>query len=163
MADPRCEVCGQHDPTAVPRPVPFATVACDGCWDDAASFPDYEPAPSAVVSVVEQIHTGAASTDVRDGTSTSCRDCGAAGAWHRTVNGRWVILEPGYYPAHLVPKGKRWRVAGDGTAVNLGTANPSDECRITHFDVCPTRPQPLDGNVLIAAWRRNAAEMLTRQ
>lgn len=68
------------------------------------------------------------------------------------------MLEPGGYPTGKIPPGKRWRVAGDGTAVNLGRANPADECRITHFDVCPARRMPDDGTLLTAIWRQRHRE-----
>jgi hypothetical protein len=70
------------------------------------------------------------------------------------VHGRWLILEPGPYPTAKVPPGKRWRVAGDGTAVNLRGASPTDDCRITHFDICPYKPAPTDGAFLLALWRQ---------
>jgi hypothetical protein len=66
------------------------------------------------------------------------------------------MIEPGEVPAGSVPPGRRWRIAGDGTAVNLGAASPSDTCRVCHFDVCPTRPAPYDSPVLLALWRKHA-------
>ena len=69
----------------------------------------------------------------------TCRDCGEAAYWHRTVRGKWILMEPGPRPVHTVPAGQRWRVAADGTAVNLGSASPTDTCRISHFSVCPGR------------------------
>ncbi|MFI0926076.1 DUF6083 domain-containing protein [Streptomyces sp. NPDC021012] len=85
-----------------------------------------------------------------------CDRCGARAEWRRTVWGRRVLLEPGELTAGLVPAGRRWRVAGDGTAVNLGSAVPSDTCRVTHFDVCPARPAPADSPVMLALWRSHA-------
>ncbi|MEN8649585.1 DUF6083 domain-containing protein [Streptomyces sp. 21So2-11] len=41
------------------------------------------------------------------------------------------------HPTHAVPAGQRWRVAPDGAAVKLGSASPTDTCRISHFSVCP--------------------------
>lgn len=73
------------------------------------------------------------------GRPATCRDCGEAAYWHRTVRGKWILMEPGPRPVHTVPAGQRWRVAGDGTAVNLGSASPTDTCRISHFSVCPGR------------------------
>ncbi|MGX5186208.1 DUF6083 domain-containing protein [Streptomyces avermitilis] len=35
--------------------------------------------------------------------------------------------------------GQRWRVAPEGTAVKLGSASPTDTCRISHLSVCPGR------------------------
>ncbi|MDN3294159.1 DUF6083 domain-containing protein [Streptomyces ficellus] len=69
----------------------------------------------------------------------TCRLCGARAGWHRTVNGRWVALEPGERPIASVPPGRRWYVAGDGTAVNLRGAAPADTCRVSHFSVCTAR------------------------
>ncbi|WP_159026474.1 DUF6083 domain-containing protein [Streptomyces vietnamensis] len=85
-----------------------------------------------------------------------CDRCGARAEWHRTVRGRWVMIEPGELTARLVPAGRRWRVAGDGTTVNLGSAVPSDTCRVSHFDVCPARPAPADSPLLLALWRSHA-------
>ncbi|GAA4522572.1 hypothetical protein GCM10023191_102010 [Actinoallomurus oryzae] len=132
--------------------MPLRTVACDSCWDNAVNFPEHEPERPSVKTVVEQLVDPVA--DPRDGTPATCRDCGAPGSWHRTENGRWLILEPGPYPMSKIPPGKRWRVAGDGTAVNLRSGNPTDECRITHFDICPAKPAPIDGPFMLALWRQ---------
>jgi hypothetical protein len=147
-----CMACGSSE-GAQERPVPLRTVACDACWDDAVHFPDREPARPDVERVVEQLRAAQA-PDPSQGTPASCKDCGASCSWHRTQNGRWLLLEPGGYPTEKIPPGKRWRVAGDGTAVNLHRANPADECRITHFDVCPAKPAPADGPLLLAIWRQ---------
>ncbi|WP_374582889.1 DUF6083 domain-containing protein [Frankia sp. CiP3] len=155
MIDPLCEVCGERRPDAVERPVPLRTLACNTCWNAVTTFPEREPLPPAINELVEQLDEGL-NVDVRAGSPTTCRDCGAAGSWHRTVNGRWIILEPGDYPIGKVPSGRRWRVAGDGTAVNLRSALPTDSCRITHFDVCPAGPEPADAPFLRAVWLRNA-------
>ena len=48
----------------------------------------------------------------------------------------------------------RGRGLDRGTAVNLGSANPTGECRITHFDVCPAKRAPDDGSLLQAIWRQ---------
>jgi hypothetical protein len=147
-----CMACGSED-GARERPVPLRTVACDACWDDAVNFPDREPERIDVALAVEQLRPGPVA-EPREGNAASCKDCGAECAWHRTERGRWLLLEPGGYPTDKVPPGKRWRVAGDGTAVNLGSANPTDECRITHFDVCPAKSAPDDGSLLLAIWRQ---------
>lgn len=88
--------------------------------------------------------------------SSACRRCGGRGAWHRTVRGRWIMIEPGELTTAAVPAGSRWRVAGDGTAVNLGSAVPSDTCRVSHFDVCAAGPEPVGSPVLLALWRGHA-------
>ncbi|MFF3839676.1 DUF6083 domain-containing protein [Streptomyces sp. NPDC001930] len=88
--------------------------------------------------------------------TSACRRCGGQGAWHRTVKGRWIMIEPGELVTTAVPAGSRWRVAGDGTAVNLGSAVPSDTCRVSHFDVCAAGPEPVGSLVLLALWRGHA-------
>lgn len=95
----------------------------------------------------------------RPGASV-CGRCGARAEWHRTVRGRWIMIEPGALRAAAVPAGSRWRVAGDGTAVNLGSAVPSDTCRISHFDVCPVGPEPVGSPVLLALWRGHARRIV---
>ncbi|MFJ5077137.1 DUF6083 domain-containing protein [Streptomyces sp. NPDC088553] len=85
-----------------------------------------------------------------------CRRCGGRGAWYRTVRGRWIMIEPGEAATAAVPAGRRWRIAGDGTAVNLGSAVPSDTCRVSHFDVCAASPEPVGSLVLLALWRSHA-------
>ncbi|MFD4319734.1 DUF6083 domain-containing protein [Streptomyces sp. NPDC058548] len=85
-----------------------------------------------------------------------CRRCGGRGAWYRTVRGRWIMIEPGEPATAAVPAGSRWRIAGDGTAVNLGSAVPSDTCRVSHFDVCAASPEPVGSPVLLALWRSHA-------
>ncbi|MCX5227407.1 DUF6083 domain-containing protein [Streptomyces sp. NPDC006553] len=88
--------------------------------------------------------------------ASACRRCGGQGAWHRTVRGRWIMIEPGELATSAVPAGSRWRVAGDGTAINLGSAVPSDTCRVSHFDVCAASPEPVGSLVLLALWRAHA-------
>ena len=144
--------CGSSE-GARERPVPLRTVACDACWDVAVHFPDRDSEPPDVELVMEKLRS-APVPDPAHGSPAACRDCGASCSWHRTENGRWLLLEPGGYPTEKIPPGKRWRVAGDGTAVNLHWGNPTDECRITHFDVCPAKPAPADGSVLLAIWRQ---------
>ncbi|GJF30944.1 hypothetical protein KNE206_36440 [Kitasatospora sp. NE20-6] len=98
---------------------------------------------------MEQVRAAAAGRrpaegDAVQGRPTVCRACGAAARLHRTVHGRWMLVEPGQHPTLLVPPGHRWRVAGDGTVVNLRDAVPSDHCRLGHRDVCPAGPVPQD-------------------
>ncbi|MET7756517.1 DUF6083 domain-containing protein [Streptomyces sp. NPDC005389] len=66
------------------------------------------------------------------------------------------MIEPGELATAAVPAGSRWRIAGDGTAVNLGSAVPSDTCRVSHFDVCAASPEPVGSLVLLALWRGHA-------
>ncbi|MDV5147033.1 DUF6083 domain-containing protein [Streptomyces sp. SBC-4] len=107
-------------------------------------------------AVTHAARTGRAVPDSRSSSPATCGACGAGAAWHRTVRGRWVMIEPGELPARVVPAGRRWRVAGDGTAVDLSPAVPSDTCRVSHFDVCPGRPAPTGSPVLLALWRGHA-------
>ncbi|MFH8624814.1 DUF6083 domain-containing protein [Streptomyces vietnamensis] len=102
---------------------------------------------------------GAGVPEARAASLGVCDRCGARTEWHRTVRGRWIMIEPGELTTVLVPAGRRWRVAGDGTAVNLGPAVPSDTCRVSHFDVCPARPAPADSPVMLALWRSHARRM----
>ena len=150
------EVCGRDEPSAVERNVPLKTVACDPCWR-AATFPEREVAALPIVDIIEQLDEGPV-PDVGAGGATDCRDCGARARWDRTRHGRWMLLEEGVYPTHQVPIGKRWRVAGDGAAVNLANSNPTDTCRISHWDVCPSRAQPADAPLLRAVWNHNAGD-----
>ncbi|MCD0482308.1 DUF6083 domain-containing protein [Streptacidiphilus sp. ASG 303] len=83
----------------------------------------------------------------RAGGRTACRRCGAAAEWHPTLRGRWLLLEPGERPVSAVPPGRRWRIAGDGTAVGLGRAFPSGTCRVSHVDGCDAPPVSLPGAV----------------
>ncbi|WP_425296790.1 DUF6083 domain-containing protein [Nocardia cyriacigeorgica] len=121
-------VCGASE-GARERPVPLRTVACEECWDKAAQFPEREPERPDVELVADQLRT-APVVDPREGSPTFCKYCDTEALWHRTLHGRWILLEYGAYPTFQIPPGKRWRVAGDGTAVNLGGANPTDECRM---------------------------------
>ncbi|MFJ8695706.1 DUF6083 domain-containing protein [Streptomyces roseolilacinus] len=75
----------------------------------------------------------------RAGSPMTCRHCGGRARWHRTAGDRWVAIEPGVRPVAVVPRGRRWYIAGDGTAVHLHGAAPVDTCRVSHFDVCPGR------------------------
>jgi hypothetical protein len=128
--------------------------------------PDREPVllADALATVVDGIRSAARTAipvaDPAAGTATSCGRCACAAHWHRTSSGRWILIEPGEWPLAVVPAGRRWRVAGDGTAVNLRAAAPSDTCRISHFDVCPAGPPPAASPVLLGQWRRNARRRL---
>jgi hypothetical protein len=146
----RCEACGSTDGASV-RPVPLKTVACDACWGQAsAGFPSREPERPDYALAIDLMRSAA---EISQSNLATCKNCGAEGAWHRTLHGHWMIMEPGEYPTFQIPSGKRWRIGGDGTAVNLGRGSPSDTCRISHFDVCPAKPPPADGKVLLAIWR----------
>ncbi len=128
--------------------------------------PDREPVllADALPTVVDGIRLAARTaipvTDPATGAATTCGRCACAGYRHRTAGGHWILIEPGEWPLAAVPAGRRWRVAGDGTAVNLRAAAPSDTCRISHFDVCPAGPPPAASPVLLGQWRRNARRRL---
>ncbi|MFI5805720.1 DUF6083 domain-containing protein [Streptomyces sp. NPDC051561] len=115
---------------------------CAGCEQGGGGR---EPVLLAEVLASTAIELGSAARqlravpDPRGSGGTSCKRCGASAEWHRTVRGKWILIEPGERAVGSVPAGKRWRIAGDGTAVNLGSAIPADTCRISHFDLCPAR------------------------
>jgi hypothetical protein len=91
--------------------------------------------------------------DRANGEAANCSDCGAAGVWHSTPTGRRIFLEPRAVPMERVPRGLRWGVAPDGTAAAAN--GPSrGHCRITHFDVCPSRPKP-QGGLMLALWEKH--------
>ncbi|MFE7116749.1 DUF6083 domain-containing protein [Streptomyces sp. NPDC057654] len=115
--------------------------------------------PAVLDGIARAARTATPVPDPKTGRSrarTACTRCGGAAAWHRTVRGRWILMEPGAWPLTVIPAGKRWRIAGDGTAVNLGSTVPSDTCRISHFDICPARPAPTGSAALLTLWRRNS-------
>jgi hypothetical protein len=95
-----CMSCGASE-GAKERPVPLRTVACDSCWQDAVNFPDREPERVDFALAMEQLRPGPAKNP-REGNAAICKDCGASCAWHRTENGRWLLLEPGGYPTDKV-------------------------------------------------------------
>ncbi|WP_344355250.1 DUF6083 domain-containing protein [Streptomyces gobitricini] len=97
------------------------------------------PAPPRASAPVTPIASIPAPRPPRSGSVMTCRFCGARARWHRTVHGRWVAMEPGERPVAGVPRGERWYVAGDGTAVQLRGAVPSGTCRVSHFSVCAAR------------------------
>ncbi|MET9465368.1 DUF6083 domain-containing protein [Streptomyces sp. NPDC006544] len=176
-----CDACG--DPHAR-RNASIALSLCAGCERAGVGHPDREPvlvgevlagtaealaraaraAGSATlvradvrsVISVRSARSDAPAGSVRDPRRTVCRTCGGEAEWHRTVRGRWLMIEPGAWPVRSVPAGKRWHIAADGAAVTLGAPAPSDRCRISHFDVCPLGPAPTGSAVLLALWRRNA-------
>ncbi|ALO09731.1 hypothetical protein AQF52_4137 [Streptomyces venezuelae] len=159
-----CEACG------VPYGKWVASLGmalCGSCERAGSEHPAREPVLVGDVlagmteAVTHAARSGRAVPDARRPSTATCGACGAGAEWHRTVRGRWVMIEPGELPARVVPAGSRWRVAGDGTAVNLGSAVPSDTCRVSHFDVCPGRPAPIGSPVLLALWRGHARRAAT--
>jgi hypothetical protein len=136
---PACEVCG--GPGGVVRDVPLATIACDGCWQAAGD----DSEPPSVPRRPEPVEM----SDPRDPAPVTCRRCGLPGQWYPTLNDRRVLMEPQPVPICHVPPGQRWRIAGDGTAINIGRAYPADECRITHWLICPAvdPSPPLQGHL----------------
>ncbi|WP_455353819.1 DUF6083 domain-containing protein [Streptomyces sp. SYSU K217416] len=157
----RCDECGSTG-TARPWSDDGHLLVCDDCRRPVEAATPRAPVllGDVLAAVSDAVaYAGRTSTtvpDARTSGATTCDACGAEAEWHRTLRGRWVMIEPGDRPVGTIPAGKRWRIAGDGTAVNLGRATPSDTCRISHFDVCPTWPAPSDSPALLALWRRNA-------
>ncbi|CAM5576757.1 hypothetical protein GCM10010230_35710 [Streptomyces narbonensis] len=154
-----CEACGAPYGIWIPS---LGMALCGSCEQAGADHPARDPVLVGDVlagmteAVTRAARTGRAVPDARSPSPATCGACGADADWHRTVRGRWVMIEPGELPTRVVPAGSRWRVAGDGTAVNLGPAVPSDTCRVSHFDVCPGRPAPTGAPVLLALRRGHA-------
>lgn len=154
-----CEACGAPYGIWV---VSLGMALCGSCEQAGADHPAREPVLVGEVlagvadAVTHAARSGRAVPDARRPPAATCDGCGASTEWHRTLRGRWVMIEPGELAARVVPAGRRWRIAGDGTAVNLGPAVPSDTCRVSHFDVCPARPEPVGAPVLLALWRGHA-------
>ncbi|MFB9390017.1 DUF6083 domain-containing protein [Streptomyces coeruleoprunus] len=119
---------------------------CAPCTRAATGSPDRDPVRlgdilPVTAAVLRSSGTGPARVpSPRTGAPMTCRYCGGRARWHRTTGDRWVAIEPGVRAAAGVPRGRRWYIAGDGTAVNLRGALPSDTCRVSHFDICPGRP-----------------------
>lgn len=91
-------------------------------------------------------------SDRPNGRAAKCSACDAPGAWHSTLTGRRIFMEPRPVPAARVPNGKRWQIGPDGVAtVRQGALG---HCRITHFDVCPANPKPL-GGLFLALWEKH--------
>jgi hypothetical protein len=67
-----------------------------------------------------------------------------------------MLVEPERYPTHQVAAGHRWRIAGDGTAINLGRSNPTDTIRVSHWDVCPAKQPPKHSPALLRLWEQRA-------
>ncbi|GAA2523285.1 DUF6083 domain-containing protein [Streptomyces longisporus] len=95
------------------------------------------------------------------GTPTTCPRCGDTVRRHTDPDGVQIDLDIRDAPTRLAPEGLRWRVTGNGTAINLGWADPTDTVRVAHEDVCTARPQP-DVAELLAYWRRGAARAATQ-
>ncbi|MFD4133786.1 DUF6083 domain-containing protein [Streptomyces goshikiensis] len=131
--------------------------------------PVHPEGPVLLGQVLADALAGIGKPDVRVGRPATCRACGDPAVWHRTADGRWVLMQPGGVPYRLVPAGQRWHITGDGTATNLGPAGTasaaggaatsgSATCRITHFAVCPLGAPP-QAPYLLRLWRHGAARL----
>lgn len=154
----RCAVCGHSGPDVIERDVPLRTQVCDACWAKATTEPsspaEREPERIDPEQFLDQLaDPWSPRSDAREGTSGSCSRCGAQANWHKTVNGHWILMEVDSFPTRLIAPGHRWRIGGDGTAINLGRANPSDTVRVSHFDACPSRPAPGHSPMLLTLWQ----------
>lgn len=139
-----CETPGAEWSAALGMPLCAAcTTAATGTPDrDPVRLGDILPVTAAALRASGPAAPRAAIPAPRPrlaGSPMTCRFCGARARWHRTVHGRWVAMEPGERPVAGVPRGERWYVAGDGTAVQLRGAVPSATCRVSHFSVCTAR------------------------
>ncbi|MFF4169806.1 DUF6083 domain-containing protein [Streptomyces sp. NPDC001744] len=154
-----CDFCGAPYGTWVAS---LGMALCSECERTGADRPAREPVLVGDVlagladAVSSASRPGSAVPDARGPSSTACRGCGARTERHRTARGRWVPVEPGELAVRAVPADLRWRVAGDGTVVGPGATTSSGTCRISHLDVCPTRPAPVGAPVLLALWRGHA-------
>ncbi|MFE2493809.1 DUF6083 domain-containing protein [Streptomyces scopuliridis] len=153
-----CDACAGQPGRWIASP---GMAHCGTCERAGAGHPSRDPVllgdvlATASDALAYADRTGRTVPDARTAGGTTCDACGAEAEWRRTIRGRWILIEPGDWPIAPIPPGKRWRIAGDGTAVNLGRASPSDTCRISHFDVCPTNPSPSDSPTMLALWHRN--------
>lgn len=158
-AGERCEVCGGHKADVVERDVPLRTKVCDACWTEANTEPpapnEREPERIDADGFLDQLRDPwSPRPDEREGPPAICSRCGADASWHKTVNGNWVLMELEPFPTRLIAPGHRWRIGGDGTAINLGRANPSDTVRVSHFDACPANHPPRHSSPLLALWKQ---------
>ncbi|MFI2610941.1 DUF6083 domain-containing protein [Kitasatospora sp. NPDC018619] len=65
--------------------------------------------------------------------------------------GPWLVV----WSVYLIPEGNRWRIDQHNTALNTGRANPTDRCRVCHWDVCPGRVPAPSSPHLLSLWRDN--------
>lgn len=150
-----CAVCGCTGPDVIERDVPLRTAVCDACW--AAATREPEPVRELAQELIEQMGDDyGPRPSPREGTAATCSACGAHTEWHKTRNGRWIMMELHEFPTGQIAVGHRWRIAGDGTALNLGHANPAPMTRVSHFDACPARTAPTHSPALLRLWRRRA-------
>ncbi|WP_241838061.1 DUF6083 domain-containing protein [Streptomyces sp. CB03234] len=139
---PASPVCAACETPGARWSAPLGMPLCAACTTAATGTPDRDPVRLGDILPVTAATLRAsipAPRPPRTGSLMTCRLCGAEARWHRTVHGRWVAIEPGERPTAGVPRGERWYVAGDGTAVQLRGAAPSDTCRVSHFSVCAGR------------------------
>ncbi|MEE1751364.1 DUF6083 domain-containing protein [Streptomyces sp. SP18CS02] len=134
MTAPVCAAC---EAPGAQWSAPLGMPLCAACTSAATGTPERDPVRLGDILPVTAASLRIPVPSPRTGSPMTCRHCGGAALWHRTVGGGWVAVEPGSRPAAAVPRGERWHIAGDGTAVNLRGAVPSDTCRVSHFFVCP--------------------------
>jgi hypothetical protein len=96
----------------------------------------------------------AASSLLRAGQISRCRDCGNTVEWYYRPDHRPVPLHPSELPAAAVPEARRWHVSA-GIAYAAGDASPW--CRLPHSAVCPARPHDPALTHLTVLRRRLAA------
>ncbi|MEU9980495.1 DUF6083 domain-containing protein [Streptomyces sp. NPDC050856] len=136
---PACAAC---EAPGAEWSAPLGMPLCAACATAATGTPERDPVRLGDILPVTAaaLRAHGPVPPPRTGSPMTCRHCGAGARWHRTAGGRWVAIEPGERPAAGVPRGERWYIAGDGTAVNPRGAVPSDRCRVSHFSVCAARP-----------------------
>ncbi|MFF2411770.1 DUF6083 domain-containing protein [Streptomyces sp. NPDC058092] len=86
----------------------------------------------------------------------NCPHCGLPQDRYPTLDGHWVLLEPGInVAAHTIPPRRRWILTTDRKAMNLWDAEPTQgaQCHIAHRAVCPYLP-PEDDPLWVTALRQ---------
>ncbi|WBP91366.1 DUF6083 domain-containing protein [Kitasatospora cathayae] len=137
-----CQIASEREPDPSREPRPIVDVL-DGLLD--------------AMTIAEDAHMArtAAAAAPAVATTTTCGHCGATAQWFMTRSKKWVLLEPGVHPTYLIPEGNRWRIDQHNTALNIGRANPTDRCRVCHWDVCPGRVPAPSSPHLLSLWKDN--------
>ncbi|WP_327391466.1 DUF6083 domain-containing protein (plasmid) [Streptomyces microflavus] len=75
------------------------------------------------------------------GNLAECWRCQDSVQTYSSSDGQTIVLDVRPTPTYLVPAELRWRVNGNGIALPLGWAEPTDTVRITHDPVCVESPR----------------------
>lgn len=143
-----CVSCGE--PGELREDLPMPVFACASCLTAAQAQPfERDPAAPAQLSKrpadPEETHTRRHVEQESDASprprraGSSCRNCGAAGQWFKTLRGTSILMEPGVFVASEIPQRQRWEITHGDTAALMQVFPESGHCRVCHFDVCPSR------------------------